>query len=43
MKYAKNGYDRIEFRAWLAKLNEYDKNGKLIKEHDEKMFMDIID
>jgi hypothetical protein len=34
IKYAKNGYDRVEFRAMLVKLNEYDQAGKLIKEHD---------
>lgn len=27
----------------LCKFNEYDKTGKLIKEHDEKMFMDTVD
>ncbi len=34
IKYAKNGYDRIEFRALLCKFNEYDRDGRLIKEHD---------
>ena len=27
----------------MAKLNEYDQSGKLIKEHDEKVFMDTVD
>ena len=43
LKYIKNGYDRVEFRALLTKLNEYDENGKFIKEHDEKMYMDAFD
>ena len=33
LKYARNGYDRVEFRAFLIKFNEYDRSGKLIKEH----------
>lgn len=43
LKYIRNGYDRIEFRAFLATLKEYDPNGKFIKEHDEKMYMDAFD
>jgi hypothetical protein len=43
LKYIKNGYDRIEFRAFLARLKEYDNEGKVVKEHDEKMFMDAFD
>lgn len=34
LKYIRNGYDRIEFRAFLSQLNEYDQNGNLIKTHD---------
>lgn len=43
IKYIKNGYSRVEFRAMLCKLNEYDINGKLIKVHEEKKFMDTVD
>ena len=43
LKYIKNGYERVEFRALLAKLNEYDEKGNHVKEHDEKMYMDAFD
>jgi hypothetical protein len=32
-KYVKNGYDRIEFRALLWSLKEYDSEGNLIKQY----------
>ena len=34
LKYIKNGYDRIEFRAFLPKMKEYDLEGNMVKEHD---------
>jgi hypothetical protein len=34
LKYIQNGYDRIEFRAFLGKLKEYDLEGNEVKEHD---------
>ena len=34
LKYIRNGFDRIEFRALLVQLNEYDENGKFVKTHD---------
>lgn len=43
LKYIKNGYDRIQFRALLAQLNQYDEDGNMIKVHDEKMFMQAFD
>ena len=43
LKFIRNGYDRIEFRAFLAKLSEYDAEGNLVKEHDEKVFMEAFD
>jgi len=43
LKYIRNGYDRIEFRAFLAQLKEYDQEGNIVKDHDEKMFMDAFD
>lgn len=43
LKFIKNGYDRIEFRALLTKLKEYDAEGNFVKEHDEKMYLDAFD
>ncbi len=42
-KYIKNGYDRVEFRALLIRLKEYDKEGNFISEHDDKAFADTFD
>lgn len=42
-KYVKNGYNRIEFRALLINLKEYDQNGTLTKIHDKKIFMTAFD
>ena len=39
----KNQYDRLEWRALLVKLYEYDDNGKLIETHNEKKFTEAID
>ena len=33
-KFIKNGYDRVEFRAFLTKIKTYDEKGAFIKEHD---------
>lgn len=33
LKYINNGYERIEFRAFLSTLNEYDSEGNLVKTH----------
>ena len=33
LKYIANGYERLEFRAFLCTLNEYDTQGNLIKNH----------
>lgn len=43
LKYIKNGYDRVEFRALLSRLTEYDEQGKKVKEHDEGMYMQAFD
>jgi len=43
LKYIKNGYDRVEFRALLSQLTEYDQLGNKVKVHDEKMYMDAFD
>lgn len=42
-KYIKNGYDRVEFRTLLVRLKEYDADGNLVKEHEEKKFMELLD
>lgn len=42
-KYLKNQYDRLEWRALLVKLYEYDEKGNLIKTHDERKFTEAID
>ncbi len=34
LKYIKCGYDRVEFRALLCQLTEYDEKGNLVKVHD---------
>ena len=38
-KYAKNGYDRLEFRAILRELHEYDESGNLVQVHGETKFV----
>jgi len=43
LTYLKNGYQRVEFRALLVKLQEYDTHGAFIKEHDEGQFMAAFD
>jgi hypothetical protein len=43
LKYIKNGYDRIEFRALLCQMNEYDDKGNFVKTHDEGMYMTAFD
>jgi len=43
LKYIKNGYDRVEFRAFPWQLNEYDQNGNLVKTHHESAFMTVFD
>jgi len=35
-KFINNGYQRVEFRAQLVKLQEHDENGKLVREIDEE-------
>lgn len=42
-KFYKNGYNRIEFRALLWGLSEYDSNGNLIKAHDESSYCRVFD
>lgn len=42
-KYYRNGYDRIEFRALLWSLAEYDNNGNLVKQHDESSYTRVFD
>lgn len=37
-KFLKNQYDRLEWRALIVKLFEYDEKGNLIATHDEKKF-----
>ena len=39
VKFIKNGYRRVEFRALLIGLKDYDKDGSLVKENDEKSFV----
>ena len=34
LKYIRNGYDRLEFRAFLGQLVEYDNEGNIVKTHD---------
>jgi hypothetical protein len=43
IKYVHNGYHRIEFRALLSQLNEYDAEGNLVKTHDERKYIDTFD
>ena len=43
LKYIKNGYDRVEFRALIVRLKEYDAEGNMVKEHDEKVYMEAFD
>ena len=43
LKYIKNGYERMEFRAILSQLNEYDDKGNFIKTHDEGLYMKAFD
>lgn len=38
-----NGYDRIEFRALLSQLNEYDAEGNLVKTHEERKYIETFD
>jgi len=42
-KYIRNGYERIEFRALLCQLIEYDDKGNFVKKHEEGMFMQAFD
>lgn len=43
LKYIKNGYERVEFRALLCQLSEYDDKGNFVKIHDEGMYMKAFD
>lgn len=43
LKYIRNGYDRLEFRAFLAQLTEYDSHGNLLKTHSEEAFLRAVD
>ena len=42
-KFINNNYDRIEVRAVIQHLNEYDAKGNLVKKHDYKKYVEIID
>lgn len=43
LKYIKCGYDRVEFRALLCQLTEYDEKGNFVKVHDEETYMKAFD
>lgn len=43
LKYINNGYERIEFRAFLSTLNEYDSEGNLVKTHPQSKFTEAFD
>jgi hypothetical protein len=43
LKYIANGYERIEFRAYLSTINEYDAEGNFIKNHSEEKFLEAFD
>ena len=43
LKYIRNGYSRVEFRALLCQLTEYDEKGNFVKLHDEGVFMQSFD
>lgn len=34
LKFIHNGYERVEFRALLCRLTEYDSEGNFVKLHD---------
>lgn len=42
-KFVRNGYTRVEFRALLNCLTEYDETGAIVKTHEEKKYMDVFD
>ena len=42
-KFIQNGYDRIEFRALLTKLKDYDEKGGFVKEYDEEEYGKAFD
>ncbi len=43
MKFINNNYDRIELRAKIENLNEYDEKGNFVKQHDFKKYVEVID
>ena len=43
MKFIKNNYDRIEIRAKIECLNEYDTERNFVKRHQYSKFMEVID
>lgn len=40
-KFINNGYDRIELRATIGNLVEYDENGKLVKKHEYEKYIEV--
>lgn len=43
LKFIANGYYRVEFRAYLTKLIEYDEFGNLKKKHDESSYINAFE
>lgn len=42
-KFYRNGYSRIEFRALLTGLDEYDSQGRLLHRHGDAAFARVFD
>ncbi len=42
-KFYRNGYNRIEFRALIWELTEYDSDGNVVKTHDESSYCRVFD
>ena len=43
LKFINNSYERIELRAKIEKLNEYDAKGNFVKQHDYQKYIEIVD
>lgn len=43
LKFINNNYDRIELRAHIENLLEYDAKGNFVKKHDYKKWIDVVD